>query len=93
MAVEIPGIGSVTAEPPVREPIRVRGMTVTISAWRIVASSAQGPGTLVLAEQGGKSWYRGDGIFLGWPQERLAAAWKALLPAPEPSGDDFPQLG
>jgi hypothetical protein len=93
MAVEIPGIGAVTADPPVREPIRVRGMTVTISAWRIAASSAQGPGSLVLAEHAGKSWYRGDGIFLGWPQERLAATWKALLPPSEPPNHDFPQLG
>jgi hypothetical protein len=33
-------------------------------------------------------------VFLGWPQERLEAAYRALLPPPsEGPGDDHLQLG
>ena len=39
--------------------------------------------------------WRGDGVFLGWTHERLAAAWESLRaaePEPEPP-PDFQQLG
>jgi hypothetical protein len=93
MPVEIPGVGAVAAAPPSRVPVRVRGLQVTLSAWRMEATSPRGPGALVLADHGGASWYRGDGVFLGWPQERLEAAWRALLPPREPAEPDMPQLG
>jgi hypothetical protein len=93
MAVEIPGIGAVTATAPSRVPVRVRALSVTLSAWRLDATSPRGAGTLVLADHGGASWYRGDGVFLGWPQDRLGAAWRALLPPAERTDLDIPQLG
>jgi hypothetical protein len=92
MAVEIEGLGSVIPAAPARTAIRVREVSVTISAWRIEIDSPRGHGWITLAEHGG-SWYRGDGVFLGWPQPRLQAAWQALLPAPEKAELDFPQLG
>jgi len=92
MPVEIEGLGSVTPSAPARENIRVREATVTLSAWRIDVASPRGPGWIVLAEHDA-SWYRGDGVFLGWPQQRLEGAWRALLPVPEKAELDFPQLG
>jgi len=92
MPVEIEGLGAVTPSSPTRQHIRVREATVTISAWRIDAVSPRGAGWIVLAEHN-SSWYRGDGVFLGWPQPRLEAAWRALLPPPEKPELDFPQLG
>ena len=44
-------------------------------------------------EQGAQKFYRGEGVFLGWPQERLEAAYRALLPPSEGPGDDHLQLG
>jgi hypothetical protein len=92
MPVDIEGLGSVTPSAPARENIRVREAAVTLSAWRIDIASPRGPGWIVLAEHQ-SAWYRGDGVFLGWPQPRLEAAWRALLPPPEKSDLDFPQLG
>jgi hypothetical protein len=43
---------------------------------------------IVLAESGGKAWYRGEGGLLGTSQERLAELWKAALA----SGDSEPEL-
>jgi hypothetical protein len=39
--------------------------------------------------------WRGDGVFLGWTPEKLAAAWDALRAdeAEPEAGPDFPQLG
>jgi hypothetical protein len=37
--------------------------------------------------------YRGEGVFLGWPQERLAAAYAALLPRDDAPPPEFMQLG
>jgi len=92
MPVDIEGLGSVTPEAPAREHIRVREASVTLSAWRIDVASPRGRGWIVLAEHNA-SWYRGDGVFLGWAQPRLEAAWRALLPSPEKPELDFPQLG
>jgi hypothetical protein len=40
------------------------------------------------------SLYRGDGVFLGWPSDRLQAAYRTLLPRTDDTGEsDFPQLG
>ena len=92
MPVEIEGLGPVTPSPPRREHIRVREAAVTLSAWRIDVDAPRGPGWIVLAEHSA-SWYRGDGVFLGWSQQRLEAAWRALLPPPQKEELDFPQLG
>jgi len=65
--------------------IRVRENASTLAAWRVSLRAPRG--AIVLAEAGGKSWYRGEGDLLGVPQERLAELWKAAL-----SSDTEPEL-
>jgi hypothetical protein len=60
--------------------IRTRENGSTLAAWRVSLRVPQG--AIVLAESGGKSWYRGS------PQERLAELWKAALS----SGNSEPEL-
>jgi len=57
--------------------IRMRENASTLAAWRVSLRAPRG--AIVLAEAGGKSWYRGEGDLLGVPQERLAELWKAAL--------------
>jgi hypothetical protein len=93
-AREIAGLRGVSAQPLARVPIRTRSASVTVSAWRLEVTSDQGPGTIVLVEPAsGESHYRGDGIFLGWGQERLAEVYAALRARDEEGGLDTPQLG
>jgi|SRR5580765_4475460 len=90
----VPGLTDVSAEPLARHPIRTREGATTRSAWRLAVSSAQGPGAIVLVELSPEtSFYRGDGVFLGWDQERLAAAYRALLPEPAGADPETLQLG
>jgi hypothetical protein len=92
--MQIEGLGEVTATEPARVPLRMRGAAVTTSGWRIGVQASRGSGSIVLAEHGPERFYRGDGVFLGWTQERLDAAYRALLPpAQGPSSDDHLQLG
>jgi hypothetical protein len=91
--MQIEGLGEVSATEPGRAPLRLRGAGVTTSGWRIAITASRGPGSIVLAEQGAQRFFRGDGVFLGWPQERLEAAWRALLPPDDSSGGDHLQLG
>jgi hypothetical protein len=78
----------------VRVPIRTRGGSVTLSAWRLDVTADQGAGAIVLAEAPtGETHYRGEGIFLGWSQERLAETYAALQPPDDSGGPDVPQLG
>jgi len=65
--------------------IRMRENASTLAAWRVSLRAPRG--AIVLAEAGGKSWYRGEGDLLGMPQERLAELWKAAL-----SSDTEPEL-
>ena len=65
--------------------IRVRENASTLAAWRVSLRAPRG--AIVLAEAGGKSWYRGEGDLLGVSQERLAELWKAAL-----SSDTEPEL-
>ena len=71
-----------------RVAIRLRESDLTLSAWRLAFVAAQGKGVIVLVETpGGGALLRGDGISLGWSQERLEAAYRLLLPGgsdPEP---------
>ena len=73
-----------------RVPIRARESGSTLAAWRIEVGAPKG--AIVLAEVGGRSWYRGEGALLGASQERLAEVWQSCLPAGE-SPPDMPQLG
>lgn len=63
-----------------RVPIRTRESGVTEAAWRMEIDSDEGSGTITLITE---SLLRGDGIFLGWPQERLAETYNALNAPPE----------
>ena len=77
-----------------RFPIRTREGSSTVSAWRLTVASDEGPGAIVLAGiSPGESYYRGEGVFLGWPQERLEAAYVALLPRSERDGFELHQMG
>ncbi|HET9793485.1 MAG TPA: hypothetical protein VFS34_03400 [Thermoanaerobaculia bacterium] len=56
--------------------------------------SEEGSGSiLVLESVAGVPLYRGDGIFLGWTQDRLAAAYATLRSDPEPDSFETQQLG
>jgi hypothetical protein len=77
-----------------RVPIRTRGGSVTLSAWRLEVRAEDGAGAIVLAEAPtGETHYRGEGILLGWSQERLAEVYAALQPPDDGGGPDMPQLG
>jgi len=91
--MEIEGLGEVRASEPERVMLRMRGATVTVAGWRVTVEAPRGQGSIVLAEQAAQRFYRGEGVFLGWPQERLEAAYRALLPPSEGSGGDHLQLG
>jgi len=77
-----------------RSPIRARQTSVTLSAWRLTIASEEGEGTITLVEASSEDvFYRGDGIFLGWPQDRLAGAYQALAPKDEAAPLETQQLG
>jgi hypothetical protein len=80
---------SVEVESRERVHIRTRESASTLAAWRVSLRAPRG--AIVLAESGGKSWYRGEGELLGVPQEKLAELWKAALSSEtEP---ELPQYG
>jgi hypothetical protein len=76
------GLTAVVAEPLERVAIRLRESGVTASAWRLKVASDQGGGSIVLVELSEQtSCFRGDGIFLGWSEARLAEAYRELTQA------------
>lgn len=77
-----------------RFPIRERGSSVTRSGWRLSVACRERDGAIVLVETAAaEAFFRGEGVFLGWPRGRLEAAYRALLPPSD--GPDFSlnQLG
>ena len=89
----VPGLTSPRALSLERFPIRVRESSSTQSGWRLSVEAGEGEGSILLVEGVGEPFYRGDGIFLGWPQERMAAAYVALKPKPEADRFETQQLG
>jgi hypothetical protein len=90
----VPGLTSPRAVPLERFLIRIRESSATRSAWRLAVEAGEGTGSITLVEAiPGTPLYRGDGVFLGWTQERMAAAYAALLPAPERDSFETQQLG
>ncbi|HME91835.1 MAG TPA: hypothetical protein VKE49_10450 [Myxococcaceae bacterium] len=88
------GLTGVTVNPPERVQVRSRLSNVTRAAWRIDVASDQGPGSITVVEiSPNEQYYRGDGTFLGWNQEQLAAAYRDLLPQSGDAGPESPQLG
>jgi len=74
--------------------IRTRGGSATQSAWRLVVSCRQGQGAIIVVEAATtETYYRGEGVFLGWSQDRLAAAYQALRPVSDEPDLQLNQLG
>jgi hypothetical protein len=77
-----------------RYAIRTRENGVTRAAWRLEVESAEGPGTIVCVDaEADQTHYRGEGVFLGWPRERLEAAYFALRPVDSSPRFELNQLG
>jgi hypothetical protein len=73
------GLTQVVAKPLERVPVRQRESSLTTSAWRLEIACDQGRGGIALIELTAQhSFFRGDGIFLGWSQERLGEAYRML---------------
>jgi hypothetical protein len=77
-----------------RAPIRMRESGVTHAGWRMEISADQGSGSIMLAElPDGRSVYRGEGMFLGWPREQLEATYDAMREVPDEPTFEIHQLG
>src|SRR5262249_30861269 len=77
-----------------RFPIRAREQSMTLSAWRLSAAAEEGDGPLPLVERRSGGIVRGgEGIFLGWPQERLGRDYAALVPQDDTPPPEMLQLG
>jgi hypothetical protein len=84
----------IVGKPLERVNVRSRSSQITRSAWKLEATSANGIGSILMVEVSPEEiHYRGEGIFLGWSQARLAAAYKALAPKSDDTEPDLPQLG
>lgn len=90
----VPGLTNPRALSLDRFPIRLREGSTTQSAWRLSVASEEGEGAIVVVEiADGETYYRGDGVFLGWPADRMALAYRALLPSSGADRFEIPQLG
>jgi hypothetical protein len=90
----LPGLEEATATPPERVPVRTREGRITLAAWRMLVTTPGGGGSIVLVETNVGALFRGEGLFLGWAQDRLATAYRALVPKTAPDlTTNYPQLG
>lgn len=90
----VPGLTEPRTRSLERCPVRTRDRSVTQSGWRLAVVCGQGEGTIVLVETSPEeTFFRGEGVFLGWTREKLAAAYQALLPRSDGPGFSFNQLG
>jgi hypothetical protein len=93
-ADRVPGLTNPRALSLARFPIRTRGDEATRSAWRLAVACEEGEGAVVLVEaSAAETFYRGEGILLGWAQDRLASAYRALLPEDGEPTFELHQLG
>jgi predicted thioesterase len=77
-----------------RIPVRLREAGTTLGAWKLALVADEGEGAITLVEASGQPlFYRGEGVCLGWSQERLAAAYAALRPGDEEPPLELLQLG
>jgi hypothetical protein len=88
----VPGLTDPRAVDLTRHSIRTREASHTRSAWRLSIASVEGTGTIDLVEAE-STIYRGDGVCLGWAQERLEAAYRALSPHNDEGTIEFQQFG
>ena len=89
MAKDIEGLTNATGGAPERVAVCTRESNVTRSAWRMEVSCDSGSGTITQLDDG---VFRGEGIFLGWAQERLSSVYFALSPGEQPAFETL-QLG
>src|SRR5688500_15303898 len=89
------GLTAIEVRPVERVLVRRRESQVTTSAWRLEVTCDQGAGGIVrvgvATATGEQPVYRGDGVFLGWSQERLAEAYDSLS-RPTDTGPSFDLL-
>lgn len=94
--VELHGLTRLRAGALERVSVRRRESAITTGAWRLAVEAAQGNGMITRVEgAAGELHWRGDGVLLGWPADRLAELY-ALLTRPvggDDTGIDFQQLG
>ena len=76
-----------------RAPVRVREIGTTVSAWQMIVDSERGSGTITLIDVAGQPSYRGEGVFFGWPQEKLEAEYRRLNKPPDEPRFELQQLG
>jgi hypothetical protein len=93
-AEPVPGVTNVRTLSLDRFPIRTRESAVTLSAWRLGVACDEGEGVIVRVDApAGGRFHRGEGVFLGWSEELLSAAYDAFRPVPEESGFELQQMG
>jgi hypothetical protein len=93
--LEALGLTQIEAQPLERVLIRQRESSVTTAAWRLELRCDQGAGGIVRIEvSAAEAFYRGDGLFLGWSQERMGQVYDTLT-RPTGGGSEFElmQLG
>ena len=73
-----------------RVPIRTRESNVTRSAWRMEVVCDEGAGAITMIDD---HFYRGEGLFLGWSQEDLAAAHASVKKQDDEPPFELMQLG
>lgn len=77
-----------------RFPIRTREGTATFSGWRLCVACEEGEGAIVRVDaSASERFHRGEGVFLGWSEDRLAAAYDLLRPVSVEPGFEIHQLG
>ena len=77
-----------------RGAVRMRESGVTHAGWRMEIDSDQGQGAITIIElPADRSVYRGEGVFLGWPQEQLTTLYHSLRAVPDEPELVFNQLG
>ncbi len=93
VSLDAAGLTALRTESLRRVPLCTRQATSHRPGWRLDLACTQGQGAIVIAEVSpSETWLRGEGILLGWPQEKLAELHAALT-AGEAEGNVGPQLG
>lgn len=90
----VPGVTNAGTGSLERFAIRTRESTVDLSAWRLCVVCDEGEGAIVRVDASAEEhFFRGEGVFLGWSQDRLASAYDVLRPVPDESGFELQQMG
>ena len=91
---DVAGLTAVIIDSFRRAPLRTRASNITRAGWRLELSCSEGRGAVVVAEaSAAEVWHRGEGLLLGWPQEKLEELYKALTASDELSDPPGPMLG